>query len=440
MGNRSILASIRRRISSLLSGRRFLKNVLLISGGTAISQIILVLSSPILSRLYSPDDFGVLAVYSSILGMIGVVGTLRYEYSVPIEQSDDNAFNALLVSLFIVCASSLAVLALSLLGTDVIVTVFDAEPLRPYLWLLSVGVFGTGTYHALTYWSLRRKNFRTLARTRVNQGIWRSVSQVGLGLTGAGPIGLVIGHIIGQSAGIGTLFRSLRIHDKHLTKSASVQTMVEMSKKYKKFPLVGTWSALMNTAGLQIPVLIMASLFGSEMVGSFSFANRIVAMPLTLIGQAVAQVYFGEGASTASQNPTRLLSLATRSAKRLFLFGLLPAAVLVPFGPWLFSFIFGSVWFEAGIYAQVLSVMLIFRFAVNPISQTLYILERQGLQLLLDTLRVILIVASLYLSWKAGFSPLTAVILYAVCMIAVYIVTYIAIIHALKQRIKESEE
>jgi len=427
------------RILKTLSKHRFLKNVMLVSGGTATAQLLVILFSPIISRIFSPDDFGTVAVYSSILAILSPLSTLRLHYAIPIEDNDVSAVNALFASFLVVCLTSVSVLLFALIGSDILINVFDAEPLRPYMWLLSVGLFGVGSYTTMNAWMLRRNHYKAIARTKVAQGFSRSISQIGLGLLGTGPLALVIGTIIGETAGIGSLTSHFLKTDKFLLKSIRGSSVLLVVKKYKEFILLGTWSAMLNMAASHVPVLFLSALYGAQMVGAFSFANKIIALPMTLVGASVAQVFFGEGAKYASSDPARLLSLVQKSSRRLFQLALILPALLVPFGPWLFSFVFGSAWFEAGEYARWLSILLVFRFSVQPFYEALDMLKRQRLRLVLSVVRVGLIALALFGSWKVGLSPLSAVVVYTGCMIVVYSLTYLVIVNAIKQRIGDIE-
>ena len=159
------------------------------------------------------------------------------------------------------------------------------------------------------------------------------------------------------------------------------------------------------------------------------------SLPLNLVGIAISQVFFSEGATLSKEDPAKLLELTATTARKLFLLGLLVAAILIPFGPWLFAFVFGDAWREAGVYSQVLSIMLVTRFAVSPVSQALSIIEKQGTQFLLDLLRLILVLIALFASRMFKLSPVEAIIAYTVSMIVVYTVTYLAIIKALKRKV-----
>jgi O-antigen/teichoic acid export membrane protein len=432
-----LLTKTQQILRNKLKGKSFLKNVLLLAGGTAIAQIIMIASSPIVSRLYSPEEIGVLTVYTSILSMLAAFATLRFELAIPIAEDDIRAVNVLALCVTSVLVISAIVLAIALAFSNSIVKLFNAEQLEPFLWLLSIGVFGIGLYSTTMYWAIRKKAFKDITRTKVNQGIAKASTQIGLGLVSLGPLGLVIGEILGQAFGIRTLSKSFLKNDRKFLGKINPRSMKLMAIRYRKFPLISSWSMLLNTAGLQIPVLILSALYGSEVTGSFGFAQKIVSLPLGLIGVAISQVFFSEGATLSKEDPEKLLKLTTSTSKRLLLLGFLVAAIIIPFGPSIFALVFSDSWREAGVYSQVLSVMLIIRFAVNPISQALSIIEKQGAQFLLDLLRVLAIIAVFYISKLLGFTPFAAVVTYTVAMIIIYLITYLVVIRSLKKKVKD---
>jgi O-antigen/teichoic acid export membrane protein len=432
-----LLEITKQTLRNKLRGKSFLKNVLLLAGGTAVAQLIMIASSPIVSRIYSPEEIGVLSVYTSILSMLAAFATLRFELAIPIAEDDIGAVNVLALCVTSVLVVSAIVLAIALVFSNPIVKLFNAEQLEPFLWLLSIGVFGIGLYTTTMHWAIRKKAFKDITRTKINQGIAKSSTQIGLGLVGLGPLGLVIGEILGQAFGIRALSKSLLKRDRKLLGKINLHSMKLMSIRYRKFPLISSWSTLLNTAGLQIPVLILSALYGAEVTGSFGFAKKIISLPLALIGVAISQVFFSEGATLSKEDPEKLLKLTTNTSKRLLFLGLLVAAIIIPFGPSIFAFVFGDAWREAGVYSQVLSIMLMIRFAVNPISQVLSIIEKQGTQFLLDLLRVLVIVAAFYISKLLGFPPLAAVVAYTVAMIIIYAITYLIIIRSLKLKVRD---
>ncbi|TYB30271.1 MAG: oligosaccharide flippase family protein [Candidatus Mcinerneyibacterium aminivorans] len=426
-----------KRLINKIRKSSFGKAVLMLAGGTAIAQILTIAVSPIISRLFSPDDFGILSVYTSILGIIAVFATLRYEFSIPIAENEKKAVNALGVTLLSVISISLISLVLFIVFSDSLFTLVNAQELRPYYWLISLGVLAQGTYIVFRYWAFRKKDFKTITKTTVNQSVYKNSFFVFWGFFIGSPIGLILGTIIGRSAGIWVLSKDFRRKETKLIKNISFRSLGSIAKRYIKFPIFSSWAALLNSLGLQLPVLMLSSLYGTEVTGSFGFAVRIVALPMVFIGQAVGDVFFSEGAQLSKTNPERMLALSRKLLKKLVLVGIIPFSILVLFGPVLFSFVFGEVWYTAGVYARILSLMVFTRFIVTPVSNVFNMLERQVLGFFLHGFRAGIVIAAFILSDYLSFSPLYCVSMYSISMIIVYLLTLILAQKVIKDRIKE---
>ncbi|MBA3554317.1 MAG: oligosaccharide flippase family protein, partial [Gemmatimonadales bacterium] len=178
---------------------------MMLASGSAMGQLLLALALPLLAHLYTPADYGTLAVYSALIAVLVVLASLRYEMAIPLPE-DDTAAASLLVLTFGILAAMAALVSLLvwLLG-DSFVAVVKVPTLRPYLWLIPLGLLGAGAYQALSYWAIRRRAFGHLARTRLGQGAGQVVTQVAAGIAGAGAPGLLIGDLVGRVAGAGGL-------------------------------------------------------------------------------------------------------------------------------------------------------------------------------------------------------------------------------------------
>lgn len=399
---------------------RFTRNVVVISGATAFSQGLVVLVSPILTRLYTPADFGVLAVYTSILFMLIMIASLRYELAIPVPDEEETAANLLILCLLILPLMSL----LTALGTwwlaDRIVSWTNTPAFRPYLWLLPVGLLGAGLYQVLNYWAIRKQAFGQIAKTKLSQGVGQVVLQVGLGFFKWGPLGLLLGDLAGRIGGSGTLARMVWKEDKHLLQRVSWTGIRRVASRYRKFPLISSGSALLNSAGLQLPALLLAAFYGAQVAGWFAVGQRVLGAPFALVRQAVAQVYLGEAAKLAHQNPPELARQFKKTAQRLFVVGAPPLALIALLGPLLFEIVFGTGWRESGLYLQLLAPMVLMGFVASPLSQTLNLLERQDLQFGWDTARLLLVVGGLWLCSRLGGSARTALLVYSIAMVIAY--------------------
>lgn len=418
-----------------LNQARFLRSIIILAGGTTIGQVFVVLASPIVTRLYTPADFGALGVYLSILSMVAVLATFRYELAICLPSKDGEAVNLVAVALLAVVGVSLTSLIGVLVVGDTLVQLFHAPLLQSYLWLIPLGVAGEGTYQALTFWAIRKQAYTSVARTGVFRGLTQVIAQVGMGLVTSGPLGLISGDVVGRSSGSGFLIRTAWLRDRRLVGEVSLLGLKRVLVRYWRFPVLSSWSGLLNNAGLQLPTLLLAAWYGAQVAGWFSLGQRVIALPIALIGRAVSQAYFGETPRLARDDPYAMRSLFRQTAKRLLMVGVLPIGLLAFAGPHLFTFVFGGDWGEAGRYTQLLALMFLVQFVVSPLSQTLNILERQDWQLMWDAVRVLLVTGSILLPYMMGWPAQVALVLYGTTMIAAYLVHFILSDLAISNRI-----
>ena len=193
------------RLRALLPKGRLARGVTLLVTGTALGQVLVIAASPLLTRLYAPVDFGALAVFSAFLGILVAIGSLRYELAIPLAEDDERVVNLLVVTLIVgVVTSALTGVVVWQWG-QAIVRSFNAELLEPLIWLLPVGLLVAGCSRGLLHWAIRRQDFGRISRTQISRSVGRVVTQVCLGVATTGPLGLLLGQIIGHSAGITTL-------------------------------------------------------------------------------------------------------------------------------------------------------------------------------------------------------------------------------------------
>ena len=393
---------------------RFARHVAVVLGGTALGQAVIVAASPLLTRLYTPSDLGIFSVYISVLGLIVVASSLRYEVAIPLPESDTNAANLLVLSLGIVTSISLVLLAFALVLGPALLRGTKYVVLTPYLWLLPVGVLGAGAYQALSFWALRRKAFRTLATTKITQSLSQVAAQVGLGLLRVGPIGLLLGDLCGRVGGTGTLATLAWRRDRSCLTDVSVRGIREMAERFRRFPIFASGSALFNAATLQVPLLVIAGFYGSHVAGLFALGQRVLAVPMSLIGTAIANVYYSLLPGVARDDPARLKPLFLSLTRRLAAAGLLPSLAAALLGPSLCAIVFGREWREAGVFLRLLAPMLFVQFMASPLGGTLDVLERQDLHLLREILRQALLIAALVAARLLNLDAWHAVLVFSV--------------------------
>jgi len=407
-----------------IPGGRFGRSVTVLAGGAAFGQGITVLVSPVLTRLYTPDDFGVFGVYASILGIVTVVASLRYEYAIPLPEEDGVAANIVALCFVVLLGmTGLISVAIGFTGRQ-LVSWANAPELGPYLWLFPLGILGAGTYQILNYWAVRKRDFPRISRTRISRGVGRAVVQVGAGALTGGALGLLLGQLTGETAGSASLGLSAWKRDRAALSAVGLAPMRQAARRFRRFPLLLSWAGLLDALGLQLPQLLLAAFYGAEVAGWFALGQRAIAAPLNIVVDSVAQVFFGEAAQMSRDQPRAVKRLFFRLAKRLAVLGGLPVAVICALAPWLFGAVFGPGWVPAGRYVQVMGLMFAVRFAVIPLAHTLNVLERQDLYLAWDGLRLVLVVAALLAARFANLPDVLAVGAYAAAMLVSYLALF----------------
>jgi O-antigen/teichoic acid export membrane protein len=363
------------------------------------------------------------------LAILSVIPALRYELAIPLPEKSEDAAAIAVLSLAIIPVTTVAIgLAVWVLRARII-SWTNVPALGPYLWLLPVGMALVGVYAVLNYWAVRKKAFTRIARTKLSQGVGAVVTQVALFPLGA--IGLLLGQMMGSAAGSLTLVSLAGREDRHAFRAATRNLIARMAIRYRRFPQVSCISGLVDSAGQHVPMLLLASFYGPVVAGQFLLVQRVVGWPTSILGQAVAQVYFGEGAAARHASVTELPRMFLRASKRLAMLALLPMLVLLVAGRWLFPFIFGSGWAPAGYFAQALAPMVAAQFVVSPLSQTLTLLECQTWRLAWDLFRLLLVAASLGFAVCSDWSPLWAVSAYSMAVFFAYLVLWVVLMKAI---------
>lgn len=413
----------------------FIGNVITLAGGTALAQIILFAASPLITRLYSPDEYGSFSVFFAIISILATVASFRYEVAILLPDDDFTALNILLVSIICLGFVVMAVFAVFFVLNDVLsVWLKISEQSHLIAWALAFGLLGMGLYQIFNYWGIRTRNYAQIAVTKCTQNVVLAVGQIILGIMHMGSLGLIIGDLLGRMAGTGTLARHAWVYNKETIKVVSINTISAAARRYFRFSVLSSMSALVNCAGFQLPVMLFATLYENNVAGLYSFGYRVVQAPLALIFVSVSQVYSGEAARLASHDLNKMRELFLSTAKKLFMLGLIPAGILAVLGPWLFELVFGPAWREAGVFIQIMAPALLLGLVTSPLSQTLNLLELPHWQLFWDIVRLAMVILGLTGAFYAGGSPAWAVVAYCVATSVSYILLFYLCILGIRKK------
>ena len=399
----------------------FIRSVGVLAGSTVAAQGLTILALPILTRLYSPEDFSALAIYVAILTLISTSACLRFDVAIPLPKKDDDAAHLLALSLFFVLVVGLIMAVIVWLWGEALIIRVNQPKLLPFKWLLPFGVLMAGSYSAAQYWSIRKKRFKKIASTKLIQSGSGLSSQIGFGLAGVTPFGLIVGHTIMAGTGAVGLLRTAWRDDRMSLRCINCVTMIAMLKTYRRFPQFSIAEELANNAAIQVPIFIISTLVAGPEVGFIFLAMRAIGTPVSLIGNAVAQVFYSRAPS--DENDGALAEITETISVNLAKIMIGPLILLGILAPIIFPIVFGAEWGRSGELVSWMTPWFIFRAISSPISMVMYVKMLQKRLLLLTTfgffLRIVpmIIIFHFFSSYLAEVYAITGALFYAICFV-----------------------
>lgn len=398
----------------------FLKNVTTLAAGTTVAQVITILVSPLLSRLFTPEDFALFAAFTSIASLFSIVATGKYELAIILPDEDRDAAQLLFAIILLVgivsIFSPLVLIVLSKFSSAC--NLILSNNLLVYF---IVFVFCSANLEALRYYFVRIKQFKAISyRT-----ILGSIITVFLNVIGGWffniPAMFVISTTIAQVLCV-VLFAYF-IKKTIKFSWFNIKTIKMFLFKYRKFPFFTMPGQLLNSFTGSLPILVLPALYSQNEIGQFAFVQKIVGIPMTIIGGSVAQVFFQKFSSVKLSEQKNVF---VKTFFYLFIFITVCAIPCVIVAVPIFNVIFGAKWLFAAKLAQILAPMYIAQFAVSNISGAVYIINGQlKIELGLQILRLVLVAAAFFISFMLNVSFVQSIIFFSIAMIVWYLSTLI---------------
>lgn len=388
--------------------------------GTGIAQAIPIAIIPILTRIFSPEDFGLLALYAACVSILGVVATGRYEIAIMLPKDDEDARLLLQLSMLVALFFSFLISIPISIWNAQIARFLGNEDIAVWLYLIPVSVLFTGIYQALTYWNNRQKKFINTAVSRVNQSLFQGFAQTSLGFLQVSG-GLICGQFVGIVSGSIYLLKKDRNY-KSLIRKSKINSIQKQGIKYHKFPTYGVWGALCDAGAVQMPVILLTKFYSNSVTGMFSLTFRVLNMPTSIISSAIAQVLFQKVVEISQTEPEKLNLYIIKMFLLLFIIYFPAVPVLFIWGESLFSIIFGNEWSQAGGYAGYLVIAVAVRFAVSPLSAVLGLEQNIKMGVLWQVLYLCTISVTLYFSSSLSIEEfLIAFVVHEVVLYLIYL-------------------
>jgi O-antigen/teichoic acid export membrane protein len=384
-----------------------LKDTLTVLRGTVAAQALGILALPLLTRLFTPEAFGQLQLYLSVVGILLVVTAMRYEIAL-LRAEGDAEFTATLqlcglinfsVALLVAAGCALVAAQPGLVGPSV----------RELLWFLPAGVLLGGLVQTIGYLPLRHKAYAAGASAKVMQAVGNVVGAVGIGVTAPFTGGLVTSDLLGRVASICSLARHRSLFTRETWQRPQLQALRAAALRFREFPLVAVPGGLINAAGGTMTALLMYGAFDAAVSGQYGLVERSLMLPVGMVAVAVSQVFIADLSASLRDGGGNALRLYRGVVRRMFMLGLLPAALVGLFAPAVFAIAFGPTWALAGEMARIMAPLVLVALVTSSVNMAVMILGWQKVQLGWELARLVAVSAAWLSIVRLDLPPTVAI-------------------------------
>ncbi|HRZ19213.1 MAG TPA: oligosaccharide flippase family protein [Candidatus Dojkabacteria bacterium] len=371
------------------------KNVVKMVGARVVSQLIPILLSPLLTRIYTPQEFGVFEVYLTVVSIAGIISNGRYALSLLLPKKDRESHVLALLSVFLTTVFTVVLTALIYLFRDRFFVVLNVESIKRYLPLLSLNILFFGICEIFFILELRKKQYKRLAINVIVQSTVMIISRITFGYMEMGAYGLILSYLLGYIVSTLHLLYKFKLL---INFDVFEQEVKGLAKQYVNFPKFSLISDGMQNLTNSFPSILLNKYFGSNSAGYFSLSDKILGSPLWFVTSSVGDVYRQE-ASEQYRKTGSCKSVFIKTVRGLLFFGIVPFLIIFLVVPLLIPFVFGSDWSMTGTFVRVFSLMYFTSFLTNPILYTLNILNKQKYLVLFQVIKLF----SIIIAFVIGF-------------------------------------
>lgn len=409
-----------RKINQLWRSK-FARSVAIVASGTAAAQVLGIAFSPIITRLYGPEAFGILGTYTALLAILTPLAALSYPIAIVLPKDDSEAKGLAKLSLKISLVTSGLTAFLLLIADEQLVALLNLGDVGKFIWFVPLAMLLSVWLGVATQWAVRKKLFNLQAKVAVVNALLQNGLKSGIGLIAPFAWVLITVATLGQALNAALLYIGIRKDaNRELIDNNEPVKQVQLAKDYGDFAYYRTPQIVLNAASQSMPVLMLTALFGPAAAGFYTLGRMVLSVPTHLLGQSVHTVFYPHfnEAVLANRSGVSLLFKATLS---LLFIGAVPFFIVILFGPFLFQVVFGTEWKVAGELAQWLSVWLLCSLAARPAIAAIPVLNLQRAFLIFEIIAVLFRVAALYIAYVLYSTLNSAVIAYSIVSVGIYI-------------------
>ncbi len=393
----------------------FVRSVLVMASGTAAAQAITMGLSPIITRMYGPEAFGIMGTFTAMINIIIPVAALTYPIAIVLPKSDEDAKGIVRLSLIIAGVISFISLIILFLLNDQIINLFNLHEIASYLYLIPLVVIFAGLVQVAEQWLIRTKQFSINAQVTFYQSLIINGSKVGIGLTH--PVAGVLVVMTALGNGIRALMMIMFIkkssNQTGMNEGSKKKSLKRLALEYYDFPTYRSPQVFINAISQSLPVLILTSFFGVASAGLYTIGRTVLSIPTQLIGKSVGDVFYPR-ISEAARNKENVTAIIKKATLVLGLIGIIPFGIIILFGPIIFSVVFGDDWYMAGEYARWTALWIYFLFMNQPSVRALPVLSAQKFHLKFTIITVTARILALSVGYFIFNNDLIAIALFSI--------------------------
>ena len=412
-----------KKISHFITKNDFTKNLITLSSGTVLAQVIPFLFYPVIARIFTPEEFGLLATLTAIFVLITNFASGRYELGILITKTKQDAAHlavlAIALSFFVII---FIYLVLQLFFVNILSEKLHEPQLNQWLFICPIAAFSIIIYNTYNEWCVRNGYFKKLAGNKITNSMAITTSKLIFGFVKVVPQGLVVGDLIGRVfSAAACVFRAIQ-NDAAIFREISVTRIKYVVKEFAEFPKLIMPGRLLNEIGKYLPVFFLGFYFSSVEVGYYSMTLLVLYAPMSMISFAIRDV-FRQRANEDYKKTGNCHTFYVKIFKILAIIAVFGSVVLILCLPFIFSIFVGKQWDTAAHYAQILAIPSLLTFVATPLFDVLIIVNKLKINLLWQIYYTAITLLSLWIGCALFHNVVIALYCFAIGRSTAYLLS-----------------
>jgi len=396
------------------------KNVLFLMSGRIIAQVVPILLTPLLTRIYSPEEFGIFSVYYTIISLVAMVSSGRYCLAIILPKKEESARSLVFLSWGLSFLTTVIFGIIMFLVGEKFFTLLNAEILNSYLVLMLINILFLGFSEAAYYYGLRKKAYKVLSINVIFQSMTVVVFRLVLGYFVSTEYGLLLAFLAEYLVSVIMLVYRLKIYKFNYKKI--FDNIRNIARRYIRFPKYSLFADILSMSSNLSPNLFVNGFFGSVASGHYAMSDKILGSPIWFVTSSVGDVFKQEAAEQFREQGSAY-NIFIKTVRTLFLLGIVPFILIFIFVPHIIPFLLGEGWEPVGNFIRIFSIMYFAKFVITPVSYIVYIVNKQSYNILFQGLRFGSIVVAFVLGHYLGSLNIT-LISWSVLTTISYLITF----------------